>query len=259
MSAADRPLPPKRRLPDSRSRPNAWPTAKARPISSRTRLNEVAVSALGFSSAIGAGEKVIESFVEAFKFKAELDASRTSITALLTGVRDSNQVFNDAAAFGQKFKLTQAEITTAIQATIPVMRQSKASTEEILTTLARLQVLKPEEGIKGAAFALSELAGGQIRSLETRFNVPAEKANEMKKQIEGGADAIKVLSDYLTSAGVGMDALEAQTKGAAGAMKDLAKAQEDLKLAQAEFAQARHGDSRISDQRHTGRDTGAVG
>lgn len=200
-------------------------------------LTSFAAPAAAAEAAIEGIKGTVESFKQAFEFKAELDASRTSITAQIGSLRDMDQVWAEASAFADKYKLTQADTTAAIQGAIPIIRQSKASLEEILTTMQRLQVLKPEEGIKGAAFALGELQGGQVRSLETRFNVPAAKAEEMKKAIEGGADAIQVLSAYLDKAGIGAEALAASTKGAAGAIKDQARAEEELKLAQAQWAQ----------------------
>lgn len=189
------------------------------------------------TAAIGAATATVQSFVDAFKFKAELDETNASIAAQLRGVRDSGQAFSEARVFADKYKLTQAEMATAIQASIPLLRQSKSSLTDVLTVLAQLQVLKPEQGIEGAAFALAELQGGQTRSLATRFNIPIAKANELKQAIEGGADAVDVLGTYLDNAGIGADTLAVRTHGAAGKMRELAQAQEDLKLAQADFAQ----------------------
>jgi hypothetical protein len=189
------------------------------------------------TAGFGAATAAVASFSEAFKFKAQLDQNTASIRAQLTGVRDSTQVFNQAAAFAEKYKLTQEETTTAIQASVPLLRQSKASLTDVLTVLSQLQVLKPEQGLQGAAFALAELEGGQSRSLATRFNIPIAKATEMKNEIQKGGDAVQILGKYLDDAGIGATALETRTKGAAGALNDLAIAQERLKLAQADFAQ----------------------
>lgn len=180
---------------------------------------------------------VVRSFADAFVFKAQLDATTTSITAQLKGVRDSSQVFAEAQQFADRYKLTQQEMTQAIQASIGVMRTSSASTDDLLTTLARLQVLAPEKPIDEAARALRELASGDTTSIKELFNISAANANRMKAEIQGGADAVLVLSQFLDQSGIGMDALAAKTAGASGAMKDLAIAQEELTLAQAQFEQ----------------------
>lgn len=191
--------------------------------------------------AIGALKGTVDSFAESLKFKAEIDQNTASITAQLRGLRDSNQVFDDARKFADRYKLTQEDTTTAIQASVPLLRQSKASLTDVLTVLAQLQVLKPEQGIQGAAFALAELQGGQSRSLATRFNIPIEKATELKNEIAKGGDAVQILGDYLTKAGIGSEALEARTKGVAGALNDAALAQERLKIAQGNIAASAGG------------------
>jgi hypothetical protein len=188
-------------------------------------------------AAFSALSKTIVSFAEAFKFKAELDATTASIRAQLTGVRDSNQVFSEGAQFAERYKLTQQETTEAIAASIGVMRTSKASVEDILSVLARLQVLSPEQSLQEAALAVKALASGDTQSLVARFEVSRDTATQMKNEIQKGGDAVQVLNKFLNDTGIGMDALASKTTGAAGKMKDLAKAQEDLKLAQADFAQ----------------------
>lgn len=189
------------------------------------------------SAALGAVTKIVASFGEAFKFKADLDATTASIRAQLTGVRDSNQVFSEGAQFAEKYKLTQQETTEAIAASIGVMRSSKAGVEDILSVLARLQVLSPEQSLQEAAIAVKALASGDTTSLVTRFEVGRDVAGQMKQEIQGGADAVSVLNKFLNDTGIGMDALAAKTVGASGKIKDLARAQEELKLAQADFAQ----------------------
>ncbi len=200
-------------------------------------LTSVIAPVAAVSAAFGVAREVVQSFGEAITFKAELDASRGAIDAQLRSVRDSGQVWNEAAAFADKYKITQADMTATIQASVGVMRASNATTTDLLTTLSRLQVLAPEKPISEAARALRELQSGDTTSIKELFNIAAKDANRMKAEIQGGADAVAVVARYLDQAGVGMDALAAKTTGAAGAARDLAKAQEDLKLAQAEFAQ----------------------
>jgi hypothetical protein len=192
--------------------------------------------AAGVSAAIGVATTVVNSFVEAFKFKAALDATTASINAQLKGVRDVNVVYAEAATFARQFKLTQEETTNAISASIGVMRSSKAPIEDILGVLARMQVLSPEQSLQEAAIALKALASGDTTSLVTRFEVGRDVANQMKAEIQGGADAVAVMSKFLGETGIGMDTLAARATGAAGALKDAAIAAGELKLAQAEFA-----------------------
>jgi hypothetical protein len=187
--------------------------------------------------AAGAAASVVKSFSDAFEFKANLDATTRSIELQLKGVRDSAETFAQARAFADRYKLTQEELNGALQASVGVFRQSKASADEILGTLLRLQQLSPEQGLEGAALALKELAGGSTQSLVGRFEVSTSAAAKMREEIKGGADAVQVLSQYLEQSGIGMDSLAARTEGAKGKMLELKQAQEQLTLAQAEFAQ----------------------
>lgn len=189
------------------------------------------------SAALGGVIGVAQSFVDAFNLKASLDATTASVNAQLTGVRSSGQVWAEARQFADAYKLTQQETTEAIAASIGVMRASKAPVEDILGVLARMQVLSPEQSLQEAAVALKALASGDTTSLVTRFEVGRDVAGQMKAEIAGGADAVAVMNKFLNQTGIGMDTLAAKTTGASGALKDVARAQEELALAQAQFAE----------------------
>jgi hypothetical protein len=203
----------------------------------RSSLTSMIGPAALVTGGLAAATAVVNSFAAAFKFKADLDATTASINAQLKGVRDTGTVYAQASAFANTYKLTQQETTQAIAASIGVMRASKASVEDILSVLARLQVLSPEQSLQEAAIAIKALASGDTTSLVTRFEVGRDVAAQMKQEIAGGADAVAVMNTFLLNTGIGMDALAAKTTGAAGALKDVAIAQEQLSLAQAKFAE----------------------
>jgi len=183
------------------------------------------------ATAIGAVKGALDFTEESFKFKASLDQSTTAIGLQVRGVRDVAGTFEEARAFANRYKLTQEETNQAIQASVPILRSSNASLTDVESTLLRLQAKKPEKSIADAARALDELKAGQIISIVDQFNVSREAANKMKNEIAGGADAVQVLSRYLTGAGIGMNALEARTRGATGALHDQEVAYEKLRLA----------------------------
>lgn len=196
-----------------------------------------ALGALGIGvGVLSAAQAVVQSFADAFRFTAELDASRASINVLLSGVRDSNQVWADGAAYANQYKLTQEELTQALAASTGIMRDSVAPTGQILNVLQRLTVLNPAENIQGAAFAVRELASGDITSIAERFNISRKAAYEMRDAIVAGGDAVQVLDRYLAGVGATSEAVSAKLDGPIGKMRDLAIAQEQLKLAQGEFA-----------------------
>lgn len=183
------------------------------------------------TAALTAVHAVVTTAEEGFRLRAALDQEQGAIAIQLRGLRDSGATFQAASAFAERYRFTQEQITQATADSLPVLRRSHSSISDVLGVFSRLTILKPDKTFNDAARALSELQGGQVESLHKVFNVTSDDANRMKHEIEGGADAVQVLSQYLTNAGVGMDALENRTKGATGKMHELEQASEGLKLA----------------------------
>lgn len=190
-------------------------------------VGPAAIAGVALGALASAGERVRSAFL----FKAQLDATNAAITAQLRPLRDSATVFGEAQQFANRYKLTQSELTDALSTSIGVMRISNAGTQDILTTFGRLQTLAPDKSIGEAARAVRELASGDTTSIKELFNVSARDANRMKQEIQGGADAIKVITAFLDDAQIGMEGLEARASGAAGKIKDLAVQQERFNLA----------------------------
>lgn len=199
-------------------------------------LTGLAASYVSVGAVIGGTVAAIQSFADAINFKAKLDTTTQSINIQLNGVRDTGQVWNEAAAYANKYKLTQAQTAATVQASVGILRQSNASIEETFGVLQRLTVLAPGKTIEDAAFSVRELASGDITSIAEQFNLSRKEAYAMRDAIASGADVVTVLSQYLDRAGVSMETLKVQTEGVLGAQKDLAIAQEQLALAQADFA-----------------------
>lgn len=162
--------------------------------------------------------------------QASLDRTRGSLGAVLGSQARANSIFDEANRFADRYKLTQQEMAGAIQASSQIIRTSHSPLQDILSDLGRLNVLSPEQGLEGAALAMRELTSGDTRSLVGRFEVSRDAANAMKREIQGGADAVQVLDRYLTSAGITDGALEASLAGASGQQREYNRAIEDLGL-----------------------------
>jgi hypothetical protein len=188
------------------------------------------------AAALAGVRQVVQSFRDAFAFKVELDATNQSIANQLKGVRDSGRVFQEAERFGRQYRITQAETSQILQNSVGILRTSTAGVAELESVLIRLQSRSPAKPISEAARALRELNTGDVTTIKEIFDVGAADALRMKNEIAGGADAVQVLSRYLTDAGNGMEVLEQRTRGATGAINEQKVAQEDLMRAQAEFA-----------------------
>jgi hypothetical protein len=196
-------------------------------------IGPAALATAGIGALIG----VVNSFGEALQFKAQLDATTASINIQLRGVRDTGEVWAQAASFARQYGLTQQEVNQAVGASVGILRTSQAGLEDILGVLARMQILSPEQSISEAALALKALASGDTTSLVTRFEVSRDVAAQLKTEIQGGRDAVQVMGTFLDSMGVSMDAVAAKMEGVNGKLLELKQAQEDLKLAQAAWAE----------------------
>jgi len=204
-------------------------------------IGAVVGPAAAATAALGGAAAAAQSFREALQFKGELDQTNAAVAYQVGRLRDYDTASAEAQAFADRFKLTQAQLSQTMQAAIPVYRQSKESTTDILTTFALLQATAPEQPINEAARAIRELATGDVTSIKELFNVPAKDALAMKNAIVQGQDPIKVVSEYLKRSGADANLLKIGVEGTAGAFKDAAKAAEALKLAQGELAASKGG------------------
>jgi hypothetical protein len=203
----------------------------------KTGLAGIVGPAAVATAAIGAIAVAVRKTEEAFRFKAALDATRQSITTLIGETRNSGQLFAEAAQFANRYKLTQQESNEILANSIDILRTSSRGVGELEANLLRLQSRDISKPISEAARALRELQSGDVTSIKELFNVSARDAHRMKNEIAGGADAVKVLGEYLDRAGVGMQVLEDRTKGSSGKLRDLAVEAERLSLALGSGAQ----------------------
>jgi hypothetical protein len=108
---------------------------------------------------------------EGFNLNAQLQETNAATTILLGSQQKANQVFSEAAAFGQKYKFTQQEMAQAANALAPIIAKSNSSFEQAANVSSRLASLNPAEGFQGAAFAIKELESGDYTSIAERFNL----------------------------------------------------------------------------------------
>lgn len=198
--------------------------------SSFTTIHKGIDSILGDVTKLALGWAGLEAVTSSWNAGVSIEANRRSIGRLLGDVEKGNAAWSEASNFARKYGFTQGEISTTLAEASPIIRQFNSDTEETLSVLARMASFKPAQGIEGASTALSELAGGDTQSLIERFNVPRKLAAEMKKEIEAGADPVKVLDEYLNSLGITAESLGDRMEGTVGASNRMRQGVEDLKL-----------------------------
>jgi hypothetical protein len=188
-------------------------------------------------AALSVLQNTAQSFVDAFNFKAELEATTASVKSQLAGFRDVNATYAEASEFGRKYNITQQETNNILSSSTDILRASTSSVSQLETALIRLQSRDVSKPISEASRALRELSSGDVTSIKELFNVPAKDALAMRNEIVAGGDAVQVLTAWLDKAQVGTDALKLRAQGVKGTLNELAVAQEDLALAQAKWAE----------------------
>ncbi|QOS80988.1 hypothetical protein JNUCC31_09010 [Paenibacillus sp. JNUCC31] len=105
------------------------------------------------------------------------------------------------------------EFLDAGKSFIPTTKDNK-QLEKMINLAERLGAIDPEQGIRGAAFALKELFSGDGVSLVERFEVPRSAINEIKKlPLEKQLDQ---LDKFLDKLGASNELIDAQSTTAMG-------------------------------------------
>ena len=168
---------------------------------------------------------------EGFTKLGNIEAARRNLGTLLGDVQKGDKIFEEAAAFARKYAYGQEEIAKALGNAAPILKTTSASTEEVLSTLARLGELNPAEGIEGATFAMKELIALDTTSLAERFNISRQAANALKNEIKNGKDPILVMDKALNDMGATSQLLQNRLLGSKGEMTQLKAASEELQIA----------------------------
>src|SRR6266487_2458268 len=192
-------------------------------------------------AAIGAVEKIGESFKEAFHFAAELNESREAFGGILGDFERGNTIITEANARGKAFGFTQEEITKAFKELGPIIRTSTSSTQEQTDALARMAVLHPEAPVQALTGAIEGIKVGRFRELSKELGLNADEQARLKHEVASGADAFTALNAVLDQHGVTLEVALGRMQGAAGAERRLAQAAEDLKIAEGALATSRVG------------------
>lgn len=172
------------------------------------------------------------------QLNATLDEQQRTLGAVIQNQGRASQAFQEGERFAAQYGFTMRETGDAIRSASTIMRESVAPVNDILSVMSRLAAVSPEQGLQGAAFAIRELAGGDIISLVERFEISRDTARAWRDEIKRGADVVEVLDAGLRDLGFGQDVLEERTKGAAGQQREYNQALEEFQRRLGELKQA---------------------
>lgn len=190
------------------------------------------------TAAAAAGVAVFKSFGDALAFEGQLTQDRAAFDGVYGSILHGNVVLDAAIARGRAFGFTQEETGTAFRELAPIIRESTASTEEQIGALARFSVLHPEDAVNQLKTAVEGLqSGGRITGIAKDLGLTTDEQERLKTAVANGKDVFVALNEVLDRHGVTLQTAAERMDGYAGAEKRAALASEDLKQAQASFAQ----------------------
>ncbi len=193
------------------------------------------------AGALGLAKKAVDEFGEAFKFGAELQESRAAFGGILGDFQKGNAVLDEATKRGRIYGFTQGEVTKAFKALAPIIRESTSSTQDQVEALARISVLRPDDPVNALSRAVEGIRKGRFAEIAGEMGLTKAEAQALSKEVAEGKDAFLALNEALDKHGITLKVAEERMQGAAGALRDLALAQAEVKKAESDLATSQGG------------------
>lgn len=150
---------------------------------------------MGFEVGRGIVDTGKEYMGEALKNAAEQDYNKRSFGIIIGDQKKANQYYD----YVQQYASTTAYGANDWAGNLRGVIRKAKNTDQLKTymnTMEQLATLDPEQGLEGAAFAMRELASGNINSMANRFELNKAYLKPMKN-ITDPMEQAKMLSDML--------------------------------------------------------------
>jgi hypothetical protein len=162
----------------------------------------------------GLVDKVVQAGAAGMEYNSTLQQTEAQLRALTGSAAGAQEVMALIKQEAEQVpSIPLQELAGAATSLQPATKMAKASLEELLDTAELLAASNPEEGIKGAAFALREAVSGDYTSLIERFNMPRTAINKLKEE---GVPALEIVRRSMADLGITSDLLSEQSNTLAG-------------------------------------------
>lgn len=169
--------------------------------------------------------------VEAGRLALELDNVQVSLRAIAGSQTLYNQALEQAAAFQRVYGGTLSENVALMQDFVMISKRTGAEMERLVETAQLLAIVKPEQGITGASYALSELLAGDLVSIVERFNLSRSAVREYLNEFRRTGDANRLLAginELLEKQGVTLDVVQQRAEALSATYNQLGASLERL-------------------------------
>lgn len=151
---------------------------------------------------------IADAAIQSGKLALQLNDVQLSLRVIAGSQELFNTAMEKAAFFQRLYGGTLADNASRLQDFVMISRRTGAEMEKLIETAQLLAIVKPEQGIEGASYALSELLAGDLVSLVERFNLSRSAVREYLNEFKRTGDANRLLegiNELLAKQGVTLD------------------------------------------------------
>ncbi|MGF9714620.1 phage tail protein [Paenibacillus naphthalenovorans] len=162
--------------------------------------DSVGMGLKGAVAAIGGITAAVGLFKKSVGGAMQMEQTQMQISALVGDAEKGAKLFNMLNDMGLKSVFSESDFLNAGKAFLPITKDL-GQLNKMLGITERLAASNPLEGMEGAAFAMRELASGDITSVAERFNIGKSDLRNAGFDSAGSAMSNimaldKVLNDY---------------------------------------------------------------
>ncbi|GIV86138.1 MAG: hypothetical protein KatS3mg054_0167 [Chloroflexus sp.] len=151
---------------------------------------------------------IADAAIQSGKLALQLNDVQLSLRAIAGSQELFNTAMEKAAFFQRLYGGTLADNASRLQDFVMISKRTGAEMEKLIETAQLLAIVKPEQGIEGASYALSELLAGDLVSIVERFNLSRSAVREYLNEFKRTGDANRLLegiNELLAKQGVTLD------------------------------------------------------
>jgi len=151
---------------------------------------------------------IADAAIQSGKLALQLNDVQLSLRAIAGSQELFNTAMEKAAFFQRLYGGTLADNASRLQDFVMISKRTGAEMEKLIETAQLLAIVKPEQGIEGASYALSELLAGDLVSIVERFNLSRSAVREYLNEFKRTGDANQLLegiNELLAKQGVTLD------------------------------------------------------
>lgn len=151
---------------------------------------------------------IADAAIQSGKLALQLNDVQLSLRTIAGSQELFNTAMEKAAFFQRLYGGTLADNASRLQDFVMISKRTGAEMEKLIETAQLLAIVKPEQGIEGASYALSELLAGDLVSIVERFNLSRSAVREYLNEFKRTGDANRLLegiNELLAKQGVTLD------------------------------------------------------